>query len=167
MRRADTAVVSACCLAIAMLASCRPEIPWGWKAHIVSDSLVVWLPSSYWTLPPEGDGPQFADSSHSAYLQRVPAKQLYLPWLVTRATREGLLTVQERRTDTLIVDGRQLFVERAIGSGLVGRRAPERLIAVHIPLDAQSGAVLFSAYEGDADRTLMAIAATVKLRDMP
>jgi hypothetical protein len=34
-------------------------------------------------------------------------------------------------------------------------------------LDAQSGAVLFSAYDGDADRTLMAIAATVKLRDTP
>jgi hypothetical protein len=139
----------------------------GWKAHIVSDSLVVWLPSSYWTLPPEGDGPQFADSSHSAYLQRVPAKQLDAPWLVTRATREGLLTVHERSTDTLTVDGRQLLVERGVGSGLVGRPAPERLIAVHIPLDAQSGAVLFSAYDGDADRTLIAIAATVKLRDMP
>ena len=79
--------------------------------------------------------PQFADSSHSMYLQRVPARQLYEPWLISRATREGLLTVQERRTDTLIVDGRQLFVERAIGSGLVGRPARERLIAVHIPLD--------------------------------
>ncbi len=85
-------------LAISMFASCRPEIPWGWKAHIVSDSLVVWLPSSYWTLPPAGDGPQFTDSSHSTYLQRVPAKQLYLPWIVTRATREGLLTIKERRT---------------------------------------------------------------------
>jgi hypothetical protein len=154
-------------VAISMLVSCRPGIPWGWKAHIVSDSLVVWLPSSYWTLPPEGDGPQFADSSHSTYLQRVPAKQLYEPWLMSRATREGSLTVRERRTDTLTVDGRRLFVERAIGSGLAGRPARERLIAVHIPLDAQSGAVLFSAYDGDADRTLMAIAATVKLRDMP
>jgi hypothetical protein len=154
-------------LAISMLASCRPEIPWGWKAHIASDSLVVWLPSSYWTLPPEGDGPQFADSSHSTYLLRVPAKRLYEPWLISRATREGSLNVRERRTDTLTVDGRQLLVERAIGSGLVGRPAPERLIAVHIPLDAQSGAVLFSAYDGDADRTLIAIAATVKLREMP
>jgi hypothetical protein len=154
-------------LAISMLANCRPGIPWGWNAHVVADSLVVWLPSSYWTLPPEGDGPQFADSSHSVYLQRVPAKQLYKPWLISRATREGLLTVQERRMDTLTVDGRKLLVERAIGSGLVGRPALERLIAVHIPLDAQSGAVLFSAYDGDADRTLIVIAATVKLREMP
>jgi len=150
-----------------MLASCRPEIPLGWKSHIVSDSLVVWLPPSYWTLPNEGDGPQFADSSHSTYLQRVPAKQLYEPWLISRATREGPLSVQERRTDTLTVGGRLLVVERGIGSGLVGRPARERLIAVHIPLDARSGAVLFSAYDGDADRTLIAIAATVTLRDMP
>jgi hypothetical protein len=150
-----------------MFASCRPEIPWGWKAHVVSDSLVVWLPPSYWTLPPNGDGPQFADSSHSTYLQRVSTKQLYEPWLISRATREGSLSVQERRTETLTVDGRQLLVERAIGSGLVGRPPRERLIAVHIPLDARSGAVLFSAYDGGADRTLIAIAATVKLRDMP
>lgn len=152
---------------IALLASCRPEIPWGWKAHIVADSLVVWLPPSYWTLPPEGDGPQFADSGHSTFLERVPAKQLYEPWLITRATREGLLSVRDRKMDTLSVAGRQLVVERAIGSGLVGRTGSERMIAVHIPLDAKSGAVLFSVYDGDTDRTLIAIAGTVKLRDMP
>ena len=149
------------------LISCRPYPPVGWTAYTISNSLVVWLPPTYQMLP-SGDGePRFADRHHSAYLERVPARTLSEPWLVSRSTREGSLIVGKRTTDTISVRGRQLVVERAVGGGLPRMPEQQRLIAVHIPLNALSGAVLYSAYEGDGDRTLIAIAGTVELTADP
>ena len=162
MRRIEATLAAS--VVIAVIAACSPDIPWSWTAYTLPDSIVVWLPPSFHPLPPGGPGPQFADSDYSVYLVRVPATQLYEPWLNSRSTSEGPLVAQERTTDTVMVHGRRLVVERAVGSGLIGRPPRQKLIAVHIPLDGLSGAVLFSAYDGDADRTLIAIAATVSIK---
>lgn len=165
MRRSDARGVLLA--ALVALAACRPYPPLGWTGYTVSNSLVVWLPPSYKILP-AGDGePKFADTNYSAFLERVPAKTLYEPWLVSRSTQEGPLIIKERTVDTIEVHGRTLVVERAIGTGLRRVNGPQRLIAVHIPLNALGGAVLYSAYEGDGDRTLIAIAGTVELTADP